>query len=110
MMGIYLISSQNYFRHRIGATLMSRRVCLRRLFQGSHAERFIVEVSPTSLELIDYVTHTSLELVPTRFICSPPSPFLKSSLIKPLDNDVITTLNDELSLVDIEIELVEGGL
>jgi len=37
----------------------------------------IVEVPLTSLKLIGPVSHTSLELVPAPFSCSPPSPRLE---------------------------------
>jgi len=60
------------------------------------------------LELINPVSHTLLELVPTPFIWSPYSASLRFSILKLIDNDVMINLNDDLGLGDIEIEWIEG--
>jgi len=71
---------------------------------GELCEEVTVEMSPTSFELIDLVPHTSLELVPSPFNDSPTSLSFESSLAKPMDDDVMTDLNDDLGLVDIKIK------
>ena len=82
------------------------------MFKQTHLRescaKVIEELSPSSLELIDPLSHTSLELVPAPFICLAPSPSLKSSLLKPMDNDVMINLHYDLSLVGIKVERVEG--
>jgi len=41
---------------------------------GESCEKAVIEVSSPNLELIDPVSYTSLELVPSHVSCSPPSP------------------------------------
>jgi len=81
------------------------------MFEETHLREsctnVIVELSPTSLELINPISHTLLELVFTPFISSPPSPSLESSLLKNVEKNMMINLNDDLGLVDIEIERVE---
>ena len=66
-------------------------------------------MSSPSLELIDPTTHTSLESVPTRLTCSPPSPSLQYSLVKLMDDYVITNPTYDLGLMDIEKEEMRRG-
>jgi len=53
------------------------------------------------------MTHTSLEFLPARVSCSLPSSSLEYSLVKPLDDYVITNPTNDLGLVDIEKEKLE---
>jgi len=59
-------------------------------------------VSSPAPELIDPIAHISCESIPIPFICSLPSPALEYSLMKPIDDYVITDPNDDIGLVDIE--------
>jgi len=59
-------------------------------------------VSSPSLERIDPVIHTSLESVLARLSCSPPSPSLEYSLVKPTDDYVILDPINDFGLVDNE--------
>ena len=65
-------------------------------------------MSLTSLKLTCLVSHTSLELVPTSFSYSPPSPSIESALVKPMDHYVITDLHDDVGPVDIKTEQLNG--
>jgi len=84
------------------------------MFQETHLrksrEEVIVEVSQTSVELIAPISHTSLELFHAPFTCPPTSPFLECSVVKPMDNYVITNPTYDLGLVDIEKEQLEGNV
>jgi len=51
---------------------------------------------------------TSLELVPAPCTWSLPSSSVEYSLLKPIDDYVITDLTDDLGLMDIEKEQLEG--
>jgi len=71
-------------------------------------EKVVPVVSSPTPELIDPIVHTSCESSPVPFICSLPSPSLEYSLVKPIDDYVITEPNDDICLVDIEYNQLEG--
>ena len=65
-------------------------------------------MSSINPELIGLVSYISLELVSARFSYSAPSPSLKHSLVKPIDDYAITDPTDDLGLVGIEKQQLEG--
>ena len=69
---------------------------------GESCEEVVIEASSPSPNLIHLVSYSSLVLVPARFSCSTPSHSLEFSLVKPVEEYVITDLNDDIGLVDIE--------
>ena len=75
---------------------------------GESYEEVVIEVSSPSLELIDPITHASLESIPPCLSCSSPSASLKYSLVKPTDDYVIIVPIDDLGLMDIKKEQLEG--
>jgi len=75
---------------------------------GESCEKVVIKVSSPSPELIDLVAHTSCESGPAPCICSLPSPSLEYSLVKPIDDYVITDPNDDMGLVNIENNRFEG--
>ena len=64
-------------------------------------------VSSSSLKLINPISYNSLQLVPS-FSCSPPSPSLEYCSVKPIGDYVIIDSNDDIDLVDIENNRLEG--
>jgi len=71
---------------------------------GESCKGVTAEMSLNSIEVVDLVSSTLLELIPTPFTCSSTSPPLDFSLVKTMNDDVITDLNDDLGIVDVEIE------
>jgi len=67
-------------------------------------KKVIIEAPPTSLKLSVLVSHASFESVPTLFTISAPSPSLGYPLVKPMDDYVITDLNDDLGLENMDIK------
>ena len=76
---------------------------------GESCEKVVTMVSSPAPELIDPIAHISCESIPIPFICSLPSPALEYSLMKPIDDYVITDPNDDIGLVDIEYNQLEEG-
>ena len=75
---------------------------------GKSCEEVVIEVLSPNLERIDPVIYASLESIPARLSCLPPSPSLEYSLVKPIGDYVITDPTNDLGLVDIEKEQLEG--
>ena len=73
-------------------------------FLGESCEQVTAEMLLTSLEHVGIVSRILVESVHDPFTCSPPSLSLEYSLVKPMDNYVITNLHDDLGLMDTEIE------
>jgi len=65
-------------------------------------------VSSPSPELIDLIAHTSCDSCLAPCTHSLPSSSLQYSLVKLIDDYVITNLNDDMGLVDIENNRPEG--
>ena len=65
---------------------------------GESCEQVTAEMLSTSLKHVGIVSCTLVESVHDPFTCSPPSLSLEYSLVKPMDNYVITNLNDDLWL------------
>jgi len=77
-------------------------------FKPSHIQ-FKGKLS-TELKLAFLPIYAYTPLVHAPITCSPLFPSLESSLVKPMDNDMMINLIDDLGLMDIEIKQVEGRI
>ena len=87
---------------------MRMSIRLRSLLLTESCEKVVFEVPSPSPELIDPIAHTSCESSLAPCTCSLPSHSLEYPLVKPTDDYITNNPTDDVGLVDIEKEQVEG--